>query len=914
MVSIQEEHLSTQFKRPALLAALVTAVAVMVFTIASGTQNTVATGPTSLQTFSADVVQCIGSSPSPVLSLANAGTANSQTCGAESTTANSSFVLSTGIAIPAGAKLGLPFSYNGPGWGLTLTVGNTEGGVQSYIDLLCDSNDAATDNIDAFADSTGVGNPEQFVARTTAWGPGTGYGNSDETYLDALVPPPSVMSRVGRLRADVDTIYLDGAVTFTLTNPTPLNSVILEPVWGNARLAATLLAGGTSAPSTQLLCLDSPQASLTTNVATAGKTPTQAGRYPRWTTELAAADLHSGVQQFMYFFDCKIIGSPAGSDADGDCLSSVTQGVDVDLNGSVDITLPADPNDANSDIDGDGLLDGLEVSWGSCPDNTVNLSGALGGINCSTLASVAAARDTDSDGRTDLEEMVGPTQALSSPIASDTDGDGVVDGGLVLDVDGDGIPDDRDNNGDDTGGDVGCENRSGDHLRCGFLVQGQSAGADNCSNISNAAQTNTDGATAGGDGLGDACDGDDDADGITDLAEVSFVYQNGGTAADRQCRVDGDSNDGLAGAGWKDADLSDGTTYAVTALDPLNPDTDGDGFLDGIECNGSRGAGGADGGSNPADAAVKPRLATSGELDGDGLGSLGPQRDQEQAARSTGFSGAASEDVDGDGTAGANDCDSDNDGIPDGIEYFRSGTSSIRTDSDDDGASDGEEVPLLRKPTCAQIDNGSGITTVDGTDPAIPNQSGANPQGMWDGAGNDSDRDGRADNGALTVLGYAETGSCAGFTTYANGDNSQLAPGDGASWDNDGDGVRDGAECTLGTDPTSSASKPTTAACGGTSDADLDGLSAAAETCKWGTSPTTYDSDGDGLNDCIEANDTNGDGVQNFPGDTINSARAANNLIQKTQGFDLNGDNTFNFPGDTILSARMANKVGGICL
>ena len=99
--------------------------------------------------------------------------------------------------------------------------------------------------------------------------------------------------------------------------------------------------------------------------------------------------------------------------------------------------------------------------------------------------------------------------------------------------------------------------------------------------------------------------------------------------------------------------------------------------------------------------------------------------------------------------------------------------------------------------------------------------------------------------------------------------------------------------------------------CGGAADLDLDGLSVSAEKCKWGTSDTLADSDGDGIKDCVEANDTNGDGVANFPADVINSAKAANGIIQKTLDFDLNGDGVVTFPGDTILSAKMVNHVGG---
>ena len=101
------------------------------------------------------------------------------------------------------------------------------------------------------------------------------------------------------------------------------------------------------------------------------------------------------------------------------------------------------------------------------------------------------------------------------------------------------------------------------------------------------------------------------------------------------------------------------------------------------------------------------------------------------------------------------------------------------------------------------------------------------------------------------------------------------AADNGPSWDTDNDGVRDGVECALGTNPRDRTSKPTVATCGGGADADIDGLTAAEERCKWGTNDTLTDSDGDGLRDCVEANDIDGNGVANFGGDTINSAKAA---------------------------------------
>jgi hypothetical protein len=204
----------------------------------------------------------------------------------------------------------------------------------------------------------------------------------------------------------------------------------------------------------------------------------------------------------------------------------------------------------------------------------------------------------------------------------------------------------------------------------------------------------------------------------------------------------------------------------------------------------------------------------------------------------------------------------------------------------------------------AGIDNGPGIAGQDGT---VPNSDASD-----DTLDPDDDNDGlpdAAERSPTPCLPFDL--STTAHPNPARGDNTDL-DGNGPSWDTDQDGVLDGAECALGTNPRDPASRPSRAACGGESDADHDGLTASAERCRWGTSDTLVDSDGDGRKDCLESNDTNSDGMQDFAGDTMNSARAAFGIIVATVAFDMNGDGTVNFTGDSMVSAKIALQIAPI--
>ena len=127
------------------------------------------------------------------------------------------------------------------------------------------------------------------------------------------------------------------------------------------------------------------------------------------------------------------------------------------------------------------------------------------------------------------------------------------------------------------------------------------------------------------------------------------------------------------------------------------------------------------------------------------------------------------------------------------------------------------------------------------------------------------------------------------------------ASDNGPSWDTDSDGVLDGVECTLGHNPRDRQTDPATAECGGTGDTDGDGLLDAWENCGWGTNPNVVDSDGDGMGDCKEAADVNGDTLVDFVVDTIYYAKAAllpRASFGKTMDFDIDKNGIVDFVGD----------------
>jgi hypothetical protein len=223
------------------------------------------------------------------------------------------------------------------------------------------------------------------------------------------------------------------------------------------------------------------------------------------------------------------------------------------------------------------------------------------------------------------------------------------------------------------------------------------------------------------------------------------------------------------------------------------------------------------------------------------------------------------------------------------------------TDGDGDGVLDVDDnCPDAQNPGQENFDgdgppgigNGFTLAAVDVTVPSADRTGDAcDPDDDNDGIPDGTDADPRGDN------------------TYDDNGNGNAAAGifggtdaadDGPSWDADLDGVRDGAleECL-----TASLSM----------DSDGDDLSDRWEACFWGTDPREQDTDADGLSDCLESIDTDGNGEINF-GDVINSAHAG--LLPaasfgKDADFDVDGNRAVNF-GDVFVTAERT-LIGSRC-
>jgi len=143
---------------------------------------------------------------------------------------------------------------------------------------------------------------------------------------------------------------------------------------------------------------------------------------------------------------------------------------------------PAIPNPDQKDTDGDGIGDACE-GQGSGSSLDTDGDGLPDDLEEGVFHTDPTKSDTDGDGLSDNDEVSGPSyQNGEGPLNPDVDADGICDGPATV---------------SDDAGEI-----------CNAGTDGK---GDNCPIVKNPDQTDTD-----GNGRGDACDGDMDADGIAD--------------------------------------------------------------------------------------------------------------------------------------------------------------------------------------------------------------------------------------------------------------------------------------------------------------------------------------------------------------------------------------------------------------
>jgi hypothetical protein len=252
-------------------------------------------------------------------------------------------------------------------------------------------------------------------------------------------------------------------------------------------------------------------------------------------------------------------------------------------------------------------------------------------------------------------------------------------------------------------------------------------------------------------------------------------------------------------------------------------------------------------------------------------------------------------DIDGDFSDDGCDPDMDGDGIGNGID----------PDDDGDGFGDPQQTMHLGPTnTAAGFDNC----------PMVPNPAQTNTDGNYishapvygtiDRTKANSDMFGDAcdsddDNDGLLDADESSGALCGGIVTMA------------LVFDTDGDTDHDGAECALGTDPTSTASQPAPASCGAAVDGDGDRLTSRVEYCGYNTADSPTDTDGDmgldGARDGCEAASLNADRVVNS-GDQLLLAAEITRVPPpaKLLSIDVNKDGGVNAGDQLVMSSLIA--------
>ncbi|MEC8444024.1 MAG: hypothetical protein VXZ05_07445, partial [Pseudomonadota bacterium] len=451
---------------------------------------------------------------------------------------------------------------------------------------------------------------------------------------------------------------------------------------------------------------------------------------------------------------------------------SIDDGVHVTTQNLAVEVLPDNDGDGIADVidaddDNDGFDDTVELAEGTDPEDPNSTPADQDGDNIPDSTDT----DRDGDGVLNTDELLRGTL----PNAADTDGDGINDGteGLT-DTDLDGIIDALESTLTDTDSDG-----VNDQLDAANLDPTNDSDNDGISNVNetlagtNPLNGNSTPVDADGDGIPDVIDDDRDGDNVTNADEATRGTDPDLADTDADGATDGEEaltdsdNDGVIDA--LESSLSDTDSDGVNdQLDSANTDPNNDSDGDGIN-NAAETLAGTD----PLDSASVPS-----DLDGDGI----PD--------------GQDSDIDGDGVSNSDEvtngtnpnlADTDADGTPDGTEGLTDsdldGTidalESTLTDTDSDGVNDQLDAANTDPDNDSDGDGvGNAAETLAGTDPlnsaSVP--ADLDGDGIPDTQDSDIDGDGVSNDDETT-----------------NGTNPLLA-------DTDGDGINDGAEGMLDSD------------------------------------------------------------------------------------------------------------------
>ncbi|HTU66564.1 MAG TPA: outer membrane beta-barrel protein [Steroidobacteraceae bacterium] len=564
------------------------------------------------------------------------------------------------------------------------------------------------------------------------------------------------------------------------------------------------------------------------------------------------------------------------NDSDGDGLLD-----------SVEATLGTNPN--NADTDGDGIGDGAEVGPNvNAPldtdgdgiidaressivdtdgDGVMNQADPANNNPCvpNANSAVCLAADSDGDGLTNAQEDALGTNRNNA----DTDGDGFNDGAEVgpnvnapLDTDGDGIPNVLESAITDTDGDgVVNQNDAANNNPC--VPNANSApclaldnDADGLTNAQeDALGTSRNNADTDGDGINDGVEVggnvnaplDTDGDGVINALDPANGNPCVPNANSAACLALDNDGDGLSNG-----------QEAALGTDPNNADSDGDGVSDGVEIGNPAHPTDTDGDGVP-DALESGSAAAHADTDNDGI----------PDSVEYGPNPATPRDTDGDGIADYLDTDSDGDGIPDALEVGPNPAQPLDTDGDGtpdyrDTDSDDDTLPDSLEGGASGVDtDGDGID--DAFDVDEVGGADANHDGVADSAlPRDTDGDGLADFRDVDTDNDGILDSVEGTPTLLTDTDGDGIP-DVRDLDSDDDGRPDVIEAGL-------------------IDANLDGFMDAGQT----RTANPPDTDGDGTPDFRDL-DSNNDGTFDIVG-TAAAAHDANHDGRVDAGADADED------------------------